>query len=289
MRKFCFKPLLAALLLLCSTVATAHDFEVGGIYYNITSSTAKTVAVTCKGSSYYEYSNEYSGVVTIPSSVTYSGSTYSVTSIGDRAFCYCTGLASVVIPNSVTSIGDRAFLGCISLTSVEIPNSVQTVDWYAFNGCSNLASVKIAGGVTILNRYAFQYCENLKDVTLSEGLETIGHAALSHCGYVSLIIPNSVTTIEEYAFDYCEQLESVTIGSGVTSIGFSTFDGCTGLAEIYAMAETPATIAENTFTNNSERSMFPWVQKQHTRLPITGETSPILWRLSMKRKASPAM
>ena len=37
-----FKLLLVALMLLCSTVATAHDFEVDGIYYNIDSSTNKT-------------------------------------------------------------------------------------------------------------------------------------------------------------------------------------------------------------------------------------------------------
>ena len=47
-----FKLLLVALMLLCSTVATAHDFEVGGFFYNITSSTEKTVEVTYKGDVY---------------------------------------------------------------------------------------------------------------------------------------------------------------------------------------------------------------------------------------------
>ena len=40
----------------------------------------------------------------------------SVTSIGKYAFCDCTSLTSVVIPDSVTSIGDDAFYGCTSLT-----------------------------------------------------------------------------------------------------------------------------------------------------------------------------
>ena len=79
------KHLFTALLLLCATAATAHDFEVGGIYYNITSTTDFTVEVTYRGSSYYEYSNEYSGNVVIPESVTYNGSTCSVTSIGKEA------------------------------------------------------------------------------------------------------------------------------------------------------------------------------------------------------------
>ena len=76
-----FRNLFTALLLLCSTVAFAHDFEVDGIYYNITDDVNKTVEVTYKGSYSSEYSNEYSGAVNIPASVTYNGTTYSVTSI----------------------------------------------------------------------------------------------------------------------------------------------------------------------------------------------------------------
>ena len=50
-----FKHFLAALLLMCSTVVSAHDFEVDGIYYNILSVEDKTVEVTYKGT----YSSEY--------------------------------------------------------------------------------------------------------------------------------------------------------------------------------------------------------------------------------------
>ena len=96
------RSVLTAVLSLVATIATAHDFEVVGIYYN--DNCDGTVSVTYKGSSYNEYTNEYTGDVTIPSSVTYSGTTYSVTSIGDKAFGECSGLTSVSIPNSVTSI-----------------------------------------------------------------------------------------------------------------------------------------------------------------------------------------
>ena len=40
------KQLFTTLLLLFATVATAHDFEVDGIYYNITDATNKTIEVT---------------------------------------------------------------------------------------------------------------------------------------------------------------------------------------------------------------------------------------------------
>lgn len=61
--------LLTVAALLCSMSASAHDFEVDGIYYNIKSSTDMTVEVTFRGDSYSSYSNEYTGSVTIPKNV----------------------------------------------------------------------------------------------------------------------------------------------------------------------------------------------------------------------------
>lgn len=61
-----------------------------------------------------------------------------ITSIGERAFEYCSGLTSVTIPSGVTSIGERAFEGCSGLTSVTIPSSVTSIGRMAFWGCDNL-------------------------------------------------------------------------------------------------------------------------------------------------------
>ena len=132
--KIYFAVLFAAL----STVTVfAHDFEVNGIYYN-KNADGTSVTVTYRGDSYYAYSDEYSGNVVIPSSVTYSGNTYAVTSIGERAFSYCSGLTSISIPNSVTSIAQRAFYECRGLTSVTIGNSVTSIGESAFSFCSGL-------------------------------------------------------------------------------------------------------------------------------------------------------
>lgn len=74
-----------------------------------------------------------------------------VTSIGNYAFYYCTGLTSVTIPDSVTSIGDSAFDNCSSLTSIAIPNSVKSIGNTAFYGCRGLDGVYITDFVAYLN------------------------------------------------------------------------------------------------------------------------------------------
>ena len=108
-----FSLLLVLLMSMTATRASAHDFEVDGIYYNITSAEEATVAVTYRGYYSEEYSNEYSDSVFIPETVTYDGETYNVTSIGWYAFWCCSSLPSINIPDGVTSIGWSAFSGCI--------------------------------------------------------------------------------------------------------------------------------------------------------------------------------
>ena len=137
------KHLFTVLLLLCSSIATAHNFEVDGIYYNITDATNKTVAVTYKGSSSTSY-EEYSGDVVIPKNVIYNDVTYNITSIGSDAFYKCAGLTSVTIPNSVASIGSYAFYYCTGLTSVTIPNSVTSIGGSAFTGCTPLTVINFS-------------------------------------------------------------------------------------------------------------------------------------------------
>lgn len=86
MKRILQKTLLAIACLLCSFAASAHMFEVDGIYYDITSETDKTVEVVYD----WLYYTKYTGTVVIPETVTYKGTTYSVTSVGSTAFINCT-------------------------------------------------------------------------------------------------------------------------------------------------------------------------------------------------------
>ena len=180
----------------------------------------------------------------------------SVTSIGDFAFCKCSGLTSVTIPNTVTRIGDYAFRNCGGLTSITIPNSVTHIGNDAFYSCSKLMSVEIGGSVisigesafdnctklanvtisdsvTSIGSYAFRWCSGLTNITIGGHVISIGSSAFASCSKLSSVtIPDSVTSIGSSAFSYCSGLTNITIGSGVTSIGMRAFIGCSGLASV---------------------------------------------------------
>ena len=222
-----------AIMLSVALPTLAHDFEVDGIYYKHLDNSAKTVAVTYKGNSYSEYSNEYTGNATIPSSITYNGITYSVTSIDYGAFSNCTSLTEITIPNSITSIGSRAFRSCTGLTSVTIPSSVTSIGDYAFINCIGLTSVTIPDFVIEISTGTFSGCIGLTTVTISNSVTTIESSAFSGCsGLTSITIPNSVTTIESSAFSGCSGLTSITIPNSVTTIGDEAFNECSELTEV---------------------------------------------------------
>ena len=241
--------LLTLLLSMAGITAAAHDIAVANngktIYYRWTNNNTE-LAVSYQGSSYSDYSDEYSGNVVIPESVTYNGATYPVTSIGGEAFLYCYNLTNVTIPNSVTSIGDYALAYCYGLTSVTIPNSVTSIGGAAFCGCSGLTSVTIPNSVTSIGSHAFSDCFGLTSVTIPNSVTSIGEGAFQDCsGLTSVTIGNSVTSIGGYAFSGCSGLESMTVASGN-----STYDS---RANCNAIIET----ASNTLIAGCKNTIIP--------------------------------
>ena len=158
----------------------------------------------------------------------------SVTSIGEEAFCGCTGLTSITIPTSVTSIGDYAFCGCTGLTSITIPTSVTSIGDYAFSNCTGLTSIDIPNSITSIVNRMFYGCTGLTSITIPNNITSIGGGAFSGCtGLTSITIPNSVTSIGGSAFYGCTGLTSITLPDSIGgAIGSQTFMNCTGLTSI---------------------------------------------------------
>ena len=227
MRKQIIKFLFLLLAFGYATEAKSGEFTVDDIWYYYTNEDDDEVGVM------YSKSGEYSGDVVIPSTVTYNGKQYTVTSIGSKAFSGCTRLKKVTIPNSVTNIGDNAFSECRGLKAVTIGNSVTSIGSGAFTYCSYLTEVTIPNSVTNIGDKAFYYCYGLKAVTIGNSVTSIGDYAFDGCpNLIEITIPNSVTNIGDNAFSECRGLKAVTIGNSVTAIGGWAFSYCTGLTTV---------------------------------------------------------
>ncbi len=155
--------------------------------------------------------------ITIPSTVTHNGKTYTVTAIQKFGFCYAknnqhdreycdkfnwtghgdrktvTGtehsnindhsndyLTSVTLPNTIKRIGDYAFMSCLKLTGFTIPNSVEYMGEGIFECCTKLQNVTF---------------QTLEDGTTK--IETIKNYTFWYCtGLTSLELPDGIKHIE---------------------------------------------------------------------------------------------
>ena len=156
------KLLLSLISLLLAFNAIAQTFDYEGLRYTVTSPSSTPPEVSVGKS----YPVTIEGSVDIPETVTYQGTTYTVTSIRDDGFAY-TDLTSIRIPNSITSIGVRAFMNCSALATVtfEENSELTTILGSAFSSCSSLKSIIIPKKVSGIKSYAFSGCSSLTSVT----------------------------------------------------------------------------------------------------------------------------
>lgn len=198
-----------------------------------------------------------------------------VKSIGDYAFCYCTGLTSVTVPDSVTSIGTKAFEntpwynsqpdGVIYIvniaygykgnmpenTVVVIKSGIKYIENYAFNNCRSLTCITIPDSVTDIGNGAFSGCTGLTSVSIgcNSKLTSIGELAFSNCCLLSEItIPGGVTKIRDETFSGCSRFTNIIIPNGLTAIGFKAFANCDKLTNA-VIPDTVTYIDNSAFDN----------------------------------------
>ena len=279
---------LLVLLSFVSAAINAHDFEVGNIYYNITSAKEKTCEVTKNGS----HDNSYSGDVIIPENVVYNGETYVVTGIDYCAFYKCIKLKSISLPNTLTEIEGHAFNGCIMLKEFITPPNVTSLPYKCFAGCASLEKIEL-GNVQEIGEFCFNECVSLESVTIPGSIIKIGNCAFQHCSALSSLTiedsdspltlsANGINADEtcglfsncplvnvyigrnlkykigtNYESPFCnnETLQTVTFGDCVTEIGRNLCCDCPMLEEISGMKNV-TTLGGDAFYNCTSLKHF---------------------------------
>ena len=179
--------------------------------------------------------------LTVPSTVTYDGTTYlvKIIELGGQhdlvnvtlsdgieeigigyGFWHCENLKSVSIPDSVTTIGCDAFNGCHSLYSLYLPDSVTTIEGGAL-GDSGLTYVRLPENesFTELPERLFEDCKYLSYVAIPSNITSIGKSCFVGCDRLQqIVIPENVKHIGEYAFDNCKSLTFIDLRCDETTV-----------------------------------------------------------------------
>ena len=198
-----------------------HNFEVDGICYEIVNDKSNIVKVTYKGGDWNTYQDEYSGVVVIPEELTYKGRTYKVTEIGNYAFCGCSKMTSISIPESVWCVGNGAFDGCDGLNEIHIN------DLSAWCGMS-FYDVTDDAGDSPLNYADGLYLngELITNLVVPSDVREIGaHSFEGYKNLRSVVLHDEIMAIHKSAFFNCANLTDITFADEVEYIGPYTFNG----------------------------------------------------------------
>jgi len=242
------------------SMSVSAETTSSGFVYTVSGTTATITGYT--GSSEY---------LTIPSTITNNGVTYTVTSLGQNAFRENSTIKRVYISSGIQNIGQMCFYKCSNLTYISIPNTIQRMYSYCFqlcknlttvsfasnsilteipsgcfSGCSSLASISIPDSVENIGNTAFASCYNLHTVSinyLSSNITTLNMGAFGDCYKLSnIVLPKAILSIDLFAFENCQSLKSLIIPNCVQYISSACFRGCTSLTEV-------------TFTGNSQGSL----------------------------------
>ena len=272
MKELLMKQVLLLLAILSMAVgASAQNFDFSAtapsgqtLYYKIMdTSTVNVVYPQYANNDYWSGYTKPTGTLTIPSVVTNSGISYTVTSIGAYAFYACSGIETLNMPTSLVSIGNNAFYNCTNINHIIIPEGVATIGEYAFYGVSMAGDISLPNTLITIGQQAFNNINGITELTIPRNVKNIGQRAFN--SITSLITlnynadscwfpnPNNPSTqhfiaginsltqinigpyvqyIPEYAFYNYAGITSITLPNSVRRVGRYAFANCSGLQTV---------------------------------------------------------
>jgi len=281
-----FKRVAAGVLAFAAVPALmAATFTVDGINYKSsgTKVTVQKYTITKASGTTPADTAYYTGNIVIPETVTYDGTTYTVTATAANAFLNCKDLTSVTLPSTCTTIGRNCFSGCSALTTSPIPSTVTSVGTGVLKNCSSITEVTIPAGWNKVISEEFSGMTSLKKIIIDEGstavtmkaacfgtnleakstveeivmnrnVDASAYTAMADKPFRSMsalkkvTVGGATTTIQSYTFQSCSALETVTFESGVnvTAIESYAFQYCSSLKSI-AIPTAVTTISQCAF------------------------------------------
>ena len=211
-------------------------------------------------------------IISIPSTVTYNGIVYNVTSIGGGTFSNCSKLTSFYLlkPTAPTNYNSNMFNGTPSTKTLHVPigstgystawsrttwsnviydivlgedvnyqlidnENVRVLNYNNYNNPVIPRTVTY-NGVTYNVHIEDQNLSNnpyVKTLTVSEGIDKLSDSTFSGCIQMETInLPETVTNIGCHAFWMCKDLKNVTLPNTLTSLSPEMFVDCDSLETI---------------------------------------------------------
>lgn len=253
--------------MLCLSIsASAYDFEVDGLYYDLSSLSNRTCKLTSGGTA-------YTGALIIPESVNYEGLIFKVTEIDTKAFN--ANITELSIPATVTTIPSSTIKKCklTRLTFQDGESPLKVNDYVeksssiygptygqplqylyigrtltnhgSFSHSSSLTEIIIGPYVTDM---PYLYGSNkLESVYIPDNVINLKGDGLGNClGLRTVFVGNGVSKIANEFFIGSTSLENVYLGNNVSEIGWAAFNNCKKLTNLYIFSDKLTTIAGNT-------------------------------------------
>lgn len=261
--------------MLCASVsASAYDFKVDGLYYDIVDLPSLTVKVVgCN--------EEINEELTIPSTVKFSNRELTVIEIADDSFKGNVQITSLRIGDNVNTIGTRSFAGCDNIKQVFWGASVADIKDASFEGCSSIQSISFNNRLESIGNASFYGCSSLNSIDIPNSVKKIGARSFYNCDALTKVnikdlgcwcmidrsysafdsqlnlymndtpltvlnIPNTVSEIKPYTFSNFSNIKDVHFPTTIKKIGKYAFEGC-GINSL-SLPESLDSIQEGAFS-----------------------------------------
>lgn len=189
----------------CVCGAKANGSEAGMFNYKVLDENAKTAAIIGYNKT------GLGGEITLPSTYTKDGVTYTVTTVAADAF------------NGSGNNSNTDAEALSKITKITVPASITNVEARGFN---------------YVGRYMTR-AWNLEEIVFEAENVTFGTAALgSNPKLTSVTLPSGMTEITASMFAKDTALAALTIPATVTKVGKLAFEGCTALRNVTFQSET---------------------------------------------------